>query len=78
MFKTYHVTSDSRHVLENNAKTHNKFYLTHDKLQNFHLRLVQRNYTYDSATAKYTMKDTPYEIPEGNIWLIRFALQRIK
>ena len=74
MNRTYCVSGQRRYNLEDGGRTHNTFYLTHSRLQNFHLRLVQRKYERSSETGLMNIKDTPYEIPEGDIWMIRLAI----
>ena len=74
MLKTHHVTSLSRYNLQTGHKTHNTFTLSHTKLQNFHLQLIQRSYVYNSDTDKMETVDKPYIIPEGNIWMLRLAI----
>ena len=75
MLKTHHVTSYTRYNLADGCTTHNTFQLTHSKLQNFHLRLLQRSYEYDSEDQSMKAVDKPYVIPEGNIWMLRLTVE---
>ena len=63
-----------RYHLENSLSTHNQFVLSHTDMQNFHIRLMSRNYRYDSITKQYVSEEAPYEFPEGSFWYMTLAI----
>ena len=59
-------------VLEDCMPTENTFYLSHTDLQNFHINLLSRHYTY--ADGKYTMEEKPYALPTNAYWYLTMAI----
>jgi len=68
----------NKYLFEQSTRTHNEFLLTGSKLQNFHLRLMQRNYEWDSDLDKFKITEEPYPLPNESLWTIQLAIKPLR
>ena len=69
----YKVLKESRkniYIFEHANKTHNEFLLTGTDLQNFHIRLMARNYTWSTEKNLFVIDEKPYPLPSDSLWTI--------
>lgn len=78
MFKVLKNVRRSRYMFEQSTKTHNEFLLTGSELQNFHVRLMQRNYTWDVELDKFDIRETPYLLPDESLWTVQLAVKPLQ
>ena len=75
MFRNLKEERRSRYTFENAHKTHNEFYLSGTDLQNFHIRLVSRNYVWDSSLNRFEITERPYKLHEGQLWTLTLTVK---
>ena len=73
-FRTLKNTRTTRYLFEQGTRTHNEFLLTGTELQNFHVKLMQRNYEWDVANDAFEIKETPYLLPPEALWTLQLAI----
>ena len=78
MFRVLKNVRRNRYMFEQSTKTHNEFLLTGSKLQNFHLRLMQRNYKWDDETDNFEISEVPYKLPTESLWTIQLAIKPLR
>lgn len=78
MFRVLKNVRRNRYMFEQSTKTHNEFLLTGSKLQNFHLRLMQRNYKWDAETEVFNISEVPYKLPTESLWTIQLAIKPLR
>ena len=78
MFRVLKNERRNRYMFEQSTKTHNEFLLTGSKLQNFHLRLMQRNYKWDAETEVFNISEVPYKLPSESLWTIQLAIKPLR
>jgi len=69
----YKVLKESRknvYMFEHANKTHNVFLLTGTDLQNFHVRLMARNYTWSEEKKLFIIDEKNYPIPNDSLWTV--------
>jgi len=69
----YKVLKESRkniYIFEHANKTHNEFLLTGTDLQNFHVRLMARNYEWSTEKNLFVIAEKPYPLPSDSLWTI--------
>ena len=69
----YKVLKESRkniYIFEHANKTHNEFLLTGTDLQNFHIRLMARNYEWSTKKNLFVIDEKPYPLPSDSLWTI--------
>ena len=77
----YRVLKDerkNRYLFEQSTKTHNEFLMTGTQLQNFHIRLMQRNYKWDDTFQRFNISEIPYSLPEESLWTIQFVITPLR
>ena len=77
LFKVLKEERRNRYLFEQGNRTHNEFLLTSTQLQNFHLRLVSRNYKWDETLAKFVITDIPYSLPDESLWTIQLLVNEL-
>ena len=75
MFRNLKEVRRSRYTFENAHKTHNEFYLSGTDLQNFHIRLVSRNYVWDNSLNRFEITERPYKLHEGQLWTLTLTVK---
>ena len=69
----YKVLKESRkniYIFEHANKTHNEFLLTGTDLQNFHIRLMARNYEWSKEKDLFVIAEKAYPLPSDSLWTI--------
>ncbi len=61
-------------MFEQSTKTHNVFLLTGTQLQNFHIRLMQRNYEWVDDLQQFKICEEPYKLPEESLWTMQLLI----
>ena len=74
MFWYIKESRQSMYEFQNAGKTHNEYLLTGSQLQNFHIRLVSRNYVWDADKLSYDIIDTPYSLPDNSLWWLGLVI----
>ena len=74
LFATILESRRNQYVFEHGGKTHNEFLLTGADMQNFHLRLISRNYKWDDSMEVFDSKQVPYPLPPESLWSIQLAI----
>ena len=77
LFKTLVESRKNKYLFEKGNKTHNQFLLTASTMQNFHLDLVSRNYTWSEAEKKFIITDVPYPLPPESMWTIQLLINQL-
>jgi len=70
MFKVLKESRKNTYMFEHANKTHNEFLLTGTDLQNFHIRLMARNYEWSVLEEAFIMDEKPYPLPSDSLWTI--------
>jgi len=78
LYKVLKETRKNRYMFEQSTKTHNEFLLTSTTLQNFHVRLMQRNYKWDAAQNTFEISEVPYDLPEESLWTLQIAIKPLQ
>ena len=78
LFKVLKNVRRSRYMFEQSTRTHNEFLLTGTQLQNFHVRLMQRNYIWDADRETFEIVETPYLLPDESLWTIQLAVKLLR
>ena len=60
---------------ETSGSTNNRYVLKHADMQNFHVRLMSRNYHYQADTDEYISKEEPYDLPKGSFWYLTLSIK---
>ena len=63
-------------VFEEMKRTHNTYLLSHTDLQNFHVKLVERNYIWNNVDKKFNPTEGLYPL-DGNLWYLQFTIAPI-
>ena len=69
----YKILKESRknvYVFEHANKTHNEFLLTGTDLQNFHIRLMSRNYKWSVPKEQFEIDERAYQMPADSLWTL--------
>ena len=74
LFRTLKNTRQSRYLFEQSTRTHNEFLLTGSELQNFHIRLRQRNYEWDEEREAFEITEIAYPLPPESLWTLQLAV----
>ena len=77
LFRTLSESHKNVIVFEEMKKTNNQFYLTSTDMQNFHVKLLERNYTWNELTKKYDKTEELYPLNDDTFWFIQFTLTPI-
>ena len=64
------------YTFDDSLRTHNAFVLHGTELQNFHLRLINRNFVWDGT--KYKLDDKLYPLHDDTFYTIQMALRPLK
>lgn len=64
----------NRYMFEQSTRTHNVFLLTGTQLQNFHIRLMQRNYEWVDDLQQFKICEEPYKLPEESLWTMQLLI----
>ena len=59
LFRRIREYRKTRYLFEQSTKTHNTFILTGSELQNFHMRLVSRNYKWNTELEQFDIAEIP-------------------
>jgi len=78
LYKVLKETRKNRYMFEQSTKTHNEFLLTSTQLQNFHVRLMQRNYKWDAVQNTFEISEVPYALPEESLWTLQLAIKPLQ
>jgi len=70
LFKVLKESRYNVYVFEHANRTHNEFLLTGTELQNFHIRLMARNYEWSEQQELFVMDEKPYPLPVDSLWTI--------
>jgi len=70
LFKVLKESRKNIYIFEHANKTHNVFLLTGTDLQNFHVRLMARNYTWSESKNLFIMDEREYPLPDDSLWTI--------
>ena len=70
LFKVLKESRNNVYVFEHANRTHNEFLLTGTELQNFHIRLMARNYEWSAERDIFAMDEKPYPLPVDSLWTI--------
>jgi len=75
LFKILKESRSNVYVFEHANRTHNEFLLTGTDLQNFHVRLVVRNYKWNETKQQFIIDEKPYPLPPDSLWTITFKVR---
>ena len=78
LYKIIKNSRQNRYLFEQSTRTHNEFLLTGSKLQNFHMRLMQRNYKWDVDLDRFIITEEPYPLPHESLWTIQLAVKPLQ
>ena len=78
LFKTLKNERRNKYLFEQSTRTHNEFLLTSSKLQNFHMRLMQRNYEWDADLDRFKITEEPYPLPHESLWTMQLAVKPLQ
>ena len=70
LFKVLKESRNNVYVFEHANRTHNEFLLTGTGLQNFHIRLMARNYEWSAERDIFVMDEKPYPLTVDSFWTI--------
>ena len=70
LFKVLKEEHSNIYIFEHAQKTHNEFLLTGTELQNFHIRLVSRNYKWNESKQLFEIHEKPYPLHEDSLWTL--------
>ena len=76
-FRTLKEERRNLYLFEHGNRTHNKFLLTATELQNFHIRLVSRNYTWNTVLEEFEITENPYSLPDESLWTLSLMINEI-
>ena len=74
LFKVLKNRSSNIYIFEQGRKTHNVFYLTGTELQNFHIKLLSRNYKWDTEKEVFEINEKNYPLIEDSLWTVNLKL----
>ena len=70
LFKTLRDSRKNVYLFEHATRTHNEFLLTGTELQNFHIRLVARNYEWSDEKKQFVIDEKAYPLPPDSLWTL--------
>ena len=70
LFKILRESRKNVYVFEHANRTHNEFLLTGTDLQNFHIRLMARNYEWSKSKELFVIDEKAYPLPADSLWTL--------